>query len=101
MLSRGPASRADESAPDINLSALQASALMACVEGYALTSREKQIVLMVLHGMSNKEIASSISIAEQTVKDHLKHVYGKTGVHQRTALCAKLLGIVPPTSQPR
>ncbi len=42
-------------------------------------------MVMVLQGMSNKEIARHCSIAEQTVKDHLKH-YDKMGVHKRTAL---------------
>jgi DNA-binding NarL/FixJ family response regulator len=73
------------------------------LERYPFTERETEIVLLVLRGMSNKEIARSCSITEQTVKDHLKHVYGKMGVHQRTALCARLLGIVAaaPTSQPQ
>ena len=63
------------------------------LEAYPLTDREREVVVMVLRGMSNKEIASEFSIAEQTVKDHLKHVYGKVGVHQRTALCAKVFGL--------
>ena len=66
------------------------------VDSYLLTNRERDIIVMVLRGMSNKEIASQFAITEQTVKDHLKHVYGKVGVHQRTALCAKLLGLGRP-----
>ena len=64
--------------------------LRTCLETYLLTVREVQIVLLVLQGMSNKEIARTCSITEQTVKDHLKHAYGKMGVHQRAALCAKV-----------
>jgi DNA-binding NarL/FixJ family response regulator len=47
---------------------------------------------LVLGGLSNKEIAARCRISELTVKDHLKHIYQKTGAHQRTALLARLLG---------
>ena len=73
--------------------ALQASPLHSFARAYALTGGEPDIVLMVLQGLSNKDIARSFSISEQTVKDHLKHVYGKVGVHQRTALYAKVVGL--------
>ncbi len=66
-------------------------ALRVHLEKYSLTERETEIVLLVLRGMSNKEIARSCSIREQTVKDHLKHAYGKVGVHQRSALHATVL----------
>ena len=72
---------------------IAAYGLRSLIAAYPLTQREMDIVMMVLRGFSNKEIAHHFSIAEQTVKDHLKHVYGKVGVHQRTALCAKLLGV--------
>jgi len=59
---------------------------------YSLTPRETCVVGLVLRGLSNKEIAARCSISELTVKDHLKHIYQKTGAHQRTALLARLLG---------
>lgn len=59
---------------------------------YGLTPRELSIVHLLVQGCSNKEIAGRCDIAVQTVKDHLKHIYGKTGVHQRTALLAFLWG---------
>ncbi len=57
-----------------------------------LTPREKELVYLLLEGCANKEIAGRCNIAVQTVKDHFRHVYQKTGVHQRTALLARLLG---------
>jgi DNA-binding NarL/FixJ family response regulator len=63
---------------------------------YSLTPREKLVVSFVLRGYANKEIAERCHISEQTVKDHLKHVYEKVGIHQRTALLARLLGTTRP-----
>jgi len=63
---------------------------------YSLTPREEFVVAFVLQGYANKEIAERCHISEQTVKDHLKHVYEKVGIHQRTALVARLLGTTRP-----
>ena len=65
------------------------------LQSYRLTHREEQIVELLLEGLSNKAIAQSCSITEQTVKDHLKHVYRKMGVGKRTALIARLLRFSP------
>ncbi len=62
------------------------------LHAYALTPREEHVVGLILRGLSNKEIAAHCHISEQTVKDHLKHIYQKVGTHQRTALLARLLG---------
>ena len=51
-----------------------------------LTPRETDIVRMVAGGLRNKEIATSLSIAEGTVKIHLHHVYEKLGVDGRIPL---------------
>ena len=73
--------------PDNTLSELRMR-----LDAYPLTDREREIAVLVLQGMSNKQIARHCSLAEQTVKDHLKHIYNKLGVHQRTALYGKILG---------
>jgi DNA-binding NarL/FixJ family response regulator len=57
-----------------------------------LTPREQLVVSLVLQGCSNKEIAHNCAITIQTVKDHLKNVYRKSGTHTRTALIAQLIG---------
>ena len=51
-----------------------------------LTPREHEIVRMIGRGLRNKEIASQLSITEQTVKVHLSRVYAKLGVDGRLAL---------------
>ena len=62
------------------------------IHSYAGTRREREVVYLVLQGHANKEIADRCHITEQTVKDHLRHVYQKVGVHQRSALIARLVG---------
>ena len=61
-------------------------------QNLGLTPREKLVVSLVLQGCSNKEIAHNCAITIQTVKDHLKNVYRKSGTHTRTALIAQLIG---------
>ena len=63
---------------------------------HRLTPRERQIVALVRHGWSNKQIARHLSIVEDTVKKHLQSIFPKLGVHRRTLV---VLGGIP--SQPR
>jgi two-component system nitrate/nitrite response regulator NarL len=53
-----------------------------------LTERERQIVLLVAEGLSNKEIARRINLSEGTIKIYLHKVYEKLEVPNRTALTA-------------
>ena len=54
------------------------------------TGRELQIVRLLLKGMTNKQIADKLGIAEGTVKKHLHHVYRKVGVRRRALLIVDL-----------
>jgi DNA-binding NarL/FixJ family response regulator len=49
-----------------------------------LTTRELQILKLVLLGYTNKAIASEFCISEKTVEFHLDNVYTKVGVRTRT-----------------
>jgi len=53
-----------------------------------LTIRELEIMRLVSEGLSNKQIARRVSLAEGTVKIHLHNIYQKVGVANRTALTA-------------
>jgi two-component system NarL family response regulator len=61
-----------------------------------LTPREVAVLELVAKGKSNKEIGVVLSLAEGTVKTHLKRIYEKLGVGDRTeaALVAVQRGIV-------
>jgi two-component system, NarL family, nitrate/nitrite response regulator NarL len=52
----------------------------------AFTGREREIVDLLMQGMSNRQIAQGLGIAEATVKKHLHHVYRKFGVRSRALL---------------
>jgi DNA-binding NarL/FixJ family response regulator len=64
--------------------------------GPELTSREVGVLELVAKGMSNKEIAAALFLSEDTIKTHLRHVYAKLGVGDRTeaALLAVQRGII-------
>jgi two-component system response regulator DesR len=57
----------------------------------ALTSREKQILTLVVAGLTNSQIASELFLAESTVKSHLSSAFGKLGVSSRSEAVAVIL----------
>lgn len=62
----------------------------------ALTNREQEVLHLLVKGRSNKEIAAALSISEETTKSHLKTIFAKLGVRDRTdaAISAIRHGIV-------
>lgn len=50
-----------------------------------LTSREIAVMELVVQGMRNKEIAAMLGISEATIRVHLKNIFAKLDVHDRTA----------------
>ena len=51
--------------------------------GARLSARERTIVLLMGHGLSNKRIARQLSIAPETVKSHAKSIFWKLTVQTR------------------
>lgn len=51
-----------------------------------LTRRESEIVILIVGGQRNKDIARELSIAENTVEQHLVHIYQKLNVQSRVEL---------------
>jgi len=50
-----------------------------------LTPREIQVMELVAEGRRNKEIASALAISEETVQVHLRNIFAKLKVSERTA----------------
>jgi non-specific serine/threonine protein kinase len=56
--------------------------------GSALTAREREIARLVRQGLSNRQIAEELVIAEKTAINHVAHILDKLGVHSRAQLVA-------------
>jgi DNA-binding CsgD family transcriptional regulator len=56
----------------------------------SLTHREQQIARLVRNGLSNKEIARDLALAQPTVKTHLLRMFRKLGVSSRTEMIGAL-----------
>lgn len=61
-----------------------------------LSEREREILVLLAGGLSNKEIAGRLFLAEGTVKNHITNILGKLEVRDRTqaALKARELGLI-------
>ncbi|GLB60535.1 LuxR C-terminal-related transcriptional regulator [Cytobacillus sp. NCCP-133] len=55
-----------------------------------LSSREKEVLDLVIQGLNNKEIAQELYISEHTVKNHLTKIFQKLNVPDRTQAISKV-----------
>ncbi len=75
------------------VAAIRAAALGEPVDAGAadptLTTREQEIVRLVVEGRSNDEIGAALAIATKTVEGHLRRVFDRLGLESRAALSAR------------
>ncbi|MBP1750671.1 MAG: hypothetical protein H6Q52_3210 [Deltaproteobacteria bacterium] len=66
------------------------SACQQRLKEFGLTRRELQVVDLICQGLSNGEIADRLCISEYTVENHLRSIYPKMDVRNRTALAHRV-----------
>ena len=54
-----------------------------------LSTREREVLELIAAGLTNREIAETLSISPETVKKHTGSIYGKLGVRSRTEAAVK------------
>lgn len=66
------------------------------VEGpSSLTAREREVIVWVVRGKTNREIAAILLISPGTVRKHLENIYGKLEVCNRAGAVGRFLGGSP------
>ena len=56
------------------------------VKKFGITAREKEVIGMIMQGMSNPDIADKLYLSLKTVKNHIHNIFQKTGVRTRMEL---------------
>jgi LuxR family maltose regulon positive regulatory protein len=62
---------------------------MASMNSYPLSKREREIVLRILNGRSNQQIAKELFVSVATVKTHINNIYKKLPVEAKDWLRAR------------
>ncbi|MBX3738905.1 MAG: response regulator transcription factor [Candidatus Didemnitutus sp.] len=60
-----------------------------------LTLGEKRVALLLAEGLTNKEIAHALDLAEATIKNHVASIYRRTGLRGRGRFIACAAGRRP------
>jgi DNA-binding CsgD family transcriptional regulator len=68
-----------------------ASPEMKIQDRYHLTEREQMVIIYLMLGFTNKEIANRLTLSEHTVKEHLKRLMQKTQTSSRTGLLSCMI----------
>ncbi len=70
----------------------------------SLTSRETDVLQLMMSGLANRQIAANLGVEVDTVRWYTKQIYGKLGVHSRTEAVLRAqeldLGIKDPKAEP-
>lgn len=59
-------------------------------ERFLLTERQMDLLELLLNGATNKEMADTLCVTEDTIKGHLKHIMRRLGVNTRTEILSML-----------
>jgi len=70
----------------------QPNVLPVTAKELGLTTRQGQILYMMMNGLPNKRIAKTLNLTEQTVKEHVTGILNRLGVNNRIEAMTKLRG---------
>lgn len=71
------------------VAALERAMPLRCINAQGeslLSKREQELVPLVAHGLTNKEISARLGLSEHTIKNHLFRIYEKLGISSRVEL---------------
>ena len=76
---------------EVGIDAWQDKVIVRAKETFHLTAQETTVVQHLLKGWTNKEIANEMRLAEQTIKEHFKHISEKTSTTTRTGIVMTII----------
>jgi len=82
-----------------NPSTIQEVIETATVQDVDLTPREQEILYQLIKGMTNKEISAATHLAIDTVKTHLRNIFRKLGVKNRSQATTKGMKLLKVSSK--
>jgi NarL family two-component system response regulator LiaR len=75
-------------APEATQALIQAAASQGQVPGYDLTPREHEVLVLMVEGLNNPEIARRLSVSRSTARAHVSNILSKLGVSNRAEAIA-------------
>lgn len=79
---------ADATEPDDESRPSETPATLQPPEWKILTPREREVVKLIARGLTNRQIAETLYIAERTADTHVEHILSKLDVHKRAEVAA-------------
>jgi non-specific serine/threonine protein kinase len=65
---------------------------------FGLTRREREVAALVAEGLSNREIAARLVVAQRTAEGHVENILSKLGFTSRAQVAGWLAAQIPPNS---
>jgi non-specific serine/threonine protein kinase len=65
-----------------------------------LSGREQEVARLIVQGLSNREIAKTLTISERTVDAHVQHILNKLGFNSRAQIAAWVAASSPDAATP-
>ena len=60
--------------------------MKTCLQERGLSKRESEVVILVVQGLTNRQVADQLCVAEKTVKFHLTNVYKRLKISRRSQI---------------